>query len=159
MKTIFRVFLLLSVIYFQNIECYNKTLQLSNARECIELHLEKDKHYYTDVVIPISDLGFNQPEKDEILRMKTFLLGKDFYIEMMQNSNKPVYYNEQVRFYHTVIGGWEGLKSKISISGLDGPGVTCGITDTNDLLHNFYLTELEMVVKKGELFKVSESLM
>lgn len=153
---IFRV--ILFVIFFKNIECYNKTLQFKHARECIELHLQEDKHYYTDIVIPISDLRFNHPEMDEILRMKTFLIGTDFYIEMMQNSDKPVYYNEDIRFYHTVIGGWEGLKSKISISALDGPGVTCGTTDTVDLLHNFYLTELEMVVKKGEIFNVFESL-
>lgn len=150
---IFRVFLLLFVVFFKNIECYNSTIMFKNVRECIELHLTKEKHFYTDIVIPIKDLGFNRPEQDEILRMKTFLLGTDFYIEMMSNSNRPVYYNEDIRFYHTVLGGWEGKKSKISISALDGPGVTCGLSDTEGLLHNFYLTELEMVLKNGEIFK------
>lgn len=145
---IFRVFLI--VVLFKNIECYNSSILFKNVRECLELHLEHDKHFYTDIVIPIKELAFNRPNKDEILRMKSFLLGKDFYIEMMSNSNKPIYYDPNIRFYHTAIAGWEGRKSKISISGLDGPGLTCGTTNTVDLLHDFYLTELEMVVKKGK---------
>lgn len=121
-----------------------------NIADCEEIHLQKHKHYYTDIVIPIKNLGFNRPNSNEILRMKTFLLGRDFYIEMTPSSDKPIYYNPKYRFYHTVIAGWEGRKSKISISALDGPGLTCGTTDTINLLHDFYFTELEMVLKKGK---------
>lgn len=152
---IFRIILLLAIC-FKNIECFNKTITFNDAVDCIELHLEHEKHYYTDIVVPLKDICFNKARNDEMLRMKTIFLGTDFYIEMMSNANKPKYYDPQVRFYHTVLGGWEGLKSKISISGLDEPGLTCNTTDTANLLHNFYFTELEIVIKKGEYFVVFE---
>ncbi|KAL5274062.1 hypothetical protein ACFFRR_000675 [Megaselia abdita] len=152
---ILRIFFLLT-IYFSKIESFNKTVIFNDVVDCIELQLEEKKHYYTDIVIPIENLCFNQRRFDEILRMKTFFLGSDFYIEMMSNSNKPIYYNPKIRFYHTVLGGWEGKKSKISISALNGPGLTCGSTDTANLLHKFYFTELEIVIKKHGLVQYFE---
>lgn len=143
----------LFLVFFEAIECYNKTIMFNDVRDCVELHLEKAKHYYTDIVVPIDELCHNKPNQDEILRMKAFFLGSDFYIEMMPNPHKPVYYDPQIRFYHTVIGGWERRKSKISISGLDGPTLTCGTSDTIGLLDSFYFTELQIVVKKSKMIR------
>lgn len=151
---ILRIFILLVFFEFEAIECYNRTIMFDDVANCAELHLEQEKHYYTDIVTPIEKLCYNQPNQDEILRTKAFFLGSDFYIEMMTNSQKPVYYDPQIRFYHTVLGGWGGTKSKISISGLDGPGLTCGTTDTIGLLDRFYFTELQIVVKKSKNLKL-----
>lgn len=124
---------------------FDKNVKIAELFNCKELLLEGD---FVNEVYPISSLMNNNPEKNEIIRMKFYVLGHDMHVRLSDEDNF------ELKHYLAYFDG-NGGTGNIFTSGIAVTDLKYNswnlltVTETNDLTDMFYYTMLRLVVTES----------
>ncbi|KAL5278643.1 hypothetical protein ACFFRR_003338 [Megaselia abdita] len=135
---------LILAIFTSAINGYDRNIKIVDLFKCKELLLEGD---YVSEVFPISLLQNNNPELNEILRMKFYVLGHDINLRISQEDNFNM--KHYLVYFHGNGGTRNHYSSGIALTDLKyNSWNLLTVAETDDLTDRFYYTMLHLAITK-----------